>query len=596
LNRSATIPVVPSPSRDVVPDRRVTRVAASLLVLAAIGVVVPVLLAHRYGALDIPRSDGWSYTRTLFVWYDTGRWDFNNWVSMTLVGQVFLAVPVLAAFGKSVLALNLAFACLGFVGLVGCWLLGRRCGLTDAHSLLVTVAAAGTPIWGALVPTFMTDVPAFVFAMLALLLAVHALRRPAPSMPLLAASIATAFVGVSIRQYGAVPLLAIFAVAAWQLRATRDRRAVRILAGLAVATVVGLVVLFAWWRGVPHAKDLAPSMPTTSSLKSAYLNGAGFLRLAGITLVPVVLLANPRAIVRRALRTDRVLTLWVVLAAGFVMLTGYVPKRPFVGNYFARRGVLGDDIILPGVRPLIMPNWAFDVLVAIGTVSALVIVCATVPWLVETRDAVRARRVPGGDPAVALPGLTVAGFAVAYELAMATGLPIFDRYALPALPLIGVLLLGSAERRRAHDVPEGDAGPARAARTHATLAAGGMVLLVLIGAAYTAESASFDGTRWKVGEMAVARGYTHVQVDAGYEWVGWFRGDGPLTADTEAERKRLRAGYYQGLCVSILVDADKTPPGPVASADSSAPTRPSAPFVAFRNERACSAAPDSTGP
>ena len=563
------------------------------IAIIVVGFVVPVWLASHYGALDIPRSDAWSYMRTLFVWEDGGGWNFNNWVSMTLVGQVLLAWPILAIFGHSVVAVNVTFALIGVAGLLCLWRLGEAFGLTRGTSVFVAITIGASPLWGPLAPTYMTDVPAFVLGIFALTVAAVAFRRDPVSMPLLAGAIAIGFVGLTVRQYGAIPLIAIFLTAALHLRASGDRRRLRTLAALGAVTAVGAIVLLSWWSGVPNGKSLGPTVPNADTLKAAYLNGAGFLRLAGITLAPAIILARPVAIVRRAFHTDRALA-WIVLATGaFFTLTGYVPKRPFVGNYFARRGVLGDDIILPGVRPLVIPNWAFDLLVVIGTLGAFVLLLAAVPWLSEGLRAAREKQLRIGDPILAAIGFTVAGFAAGYELAMATGLPIFDRYALPALPLVALLLLRSSAYRIPLDPERGPRVPA--GRTIVGAAAA-LVVLIAIGAAFTAESASYDGTRWKVAQMAVDKGFTRVQIDAGYEWVGWFRGDGPLTADTVRERQKLRAGYYEGLCVSVLVDAKKMPPNVIASAVSPAPTRKPVLFVAFQNERACSTAPDKDAP
>jgi hypothetical protein len=566
-----------------------TVLVGGILLLVLFGAVIPMLLAHTYGALDIPRSDAWSYTRTLFVWRSNGHWDFNNWVSMTLIGQVLLAAPVLLLFGKSVLALNIAFACFGVVGLLGLWYLGRLIGLSTTESLFVALMTAITPIWGPLAPTFMTDVPAFVFEMLALTVACTAMRRKPMSMRLLALSIALGFAGISIRQYGAIPLVAIFVTAGLELRRREDRKRLRQLAWIGLVTVLATVALFAWWRTVPHGKSLGPSVPTSASLKAAYLNAGGFLRLAGLMLAPAILFVRPIAIAKRAFRIDRRLSAIVLAIVTFLLLTAYVPKRPFVGNYFSRRGVLSDDIILPGVRPLLMPNVAFDFLVLIGTLGALLLALAMVPWIHDVVERVRRRQLGLGDPRVLLLGLTLAGFGVGYELAMAVGLPIFDRYALPALPLAALLLFRST-RQRALD--EGN----MAARAHPSLAIAPLIALALLGLAYTAESASYDGTRWKVAEMAVQNGYSHIQVDGGYEWVGWFRGDGPLTASNENTRKRLRAGYYTGLCVSVLIDAKSMPPDAIASAWSHAPTRRPALFVAVPSGRPCTKRADSNGP
>ncbi len=91
---------------------------AAYVGLFAVAVVAPLVVAAHYGALDIPRSDDWSYLLTLFRLVDHGVLGFNNWVSMTLVGQLALAAPIALVFPRSITAVHVATALLGFVGLV----------------------------------------------------------------------------------------------------------------------------------------------------------------------------------------------------------------------------------------------------------------------------------------------------------------------------------------------------------------------------------------------------------------------------------------------------------------------------------------------
>ena len=81
-------------------SRPTARAAAPWLAFGAIalaGLVLPLVIARHYGALGAARGDDWSYLVTLFRWVDTGRLEFNNWVSMSLLGQLLLAAPVAAA-------------------------------------------------------------------------------------------------------------------------------------------------------------------------------------------------------------------------------------------------------------------------------------------------------------------------------------------------------------------------------------------------------------------------------------------------------------------------------------------------------------------
>ena len=116
-------------------------------------------------------------------------------------------------------------------------------------------------------------------------------------------------------------------------------------------------------------------------------------------------------------------------------------------------------------------------------------------------------------------GLTVAGFAVAYTLASLTGAPGLRPLRAPGPP--------------AHRVPRAPHCATRGASTRgaqrrgASWAGVAVVLLAVLGFAYTADSASFDATRWKVAEAVVRQGYKPMQVGGGFEWLGWHRQYGP---------------------------------------------------------------------
>ena len=72
--------------------------------------------------------------------------------------------------------------------------------------------------------------------------------------------------------------------------------------------------------------------------------------------------------------------------------------------------------------------------------------------------------------------------------------------------------------------------------------------------AWVAEQLWLDATCWAVSARATARGYDPLQVNGGFEWVAYHRKVGPLQGDTAAERQRLRARYYRGLCVTVVVE------------------------------------------
>ena len=266
-----------------------------------VSLVIPILVARHYGALGIPRGDDWSYLQTLFRFADHGHLDGNHWVSMTLVGQVGASLPIVWLFGHNITAVQIGAAMMGFGGLLATLWLGVPM-IGRARAALVVVTLAVGPLWGPLAVSYMTDVPAFAATMLALALAIAALRRAPLSVPLLGAGLVAGVFAFSIRQYAIVPVLAIVVTVLWVAVAAGDRQRLRVIVVMSTASVVACGVIYALWNEIPNLKLYAPTLPNGHSLAVTDIKGGGFVRLVGLLLLPVVALAGPVTIVRRAWR------------------------------------------------------------------------------------------------------------------------------------------------------------------------------------------------------------------------------------------------------------------------------------------------------
>ena len=185
----------------------------------------------------------------------------------------------------------------------------------------------------------------------------------------------------------------------------------------------------------------------------------------------------------------------------------------------------------------------------------------------------RARDVSVTEPRTTLLALVVFGYVVAYSLAVLSGLPVADRYVLPVLPLAAVLLLR----------PE-DAARLRTPRARAALGVTTLVGLGLVGLLFTVDSASFDGTRWKVAVAATREGWSARQIRGGFEWTNFH----------ERGKKRDRVPA----CVTVIVNHRGGVHGPkvVAYRFYRPPFNDPVPVVALRNARACTPARRATAP
>ncbi len=124
--------------------------------------------------------------------------------------------------------------------------------------------------------------------------------------------------------------------------------------------------------------------------------------------------------------------------------------------------------------------------------------------------------------------LLSAGGLLAYGLFVKA--PLFDRYLSQLAFPVAVLLARSCLVSRCHHSPHPCSRTDGPLRQHwqgwqgwAGCRVATVVLVLLIGAvtaALTLNADSYDGARWRAGDLAVQAGFAPSVVDAGFEWVG----------------------------------------------------------------------------
>lgn len=521
----------------------ITGRAASFGALFVVGLVLPLAVASHYGALGVPRSDDWSYALSLFRWVDTGHLGFNHWVSMTLLGQLVISVPVVEVFGRSFWVLQVATALFGFGGLLAIVAVGRRVGPRGGGALLVGTTVAIGPLWATLTTTYMTDVPSLVSQMVALAFAARAFGpRLRPGW--FVGALAVGVFSFSIRQYGIVTVLAIVVVGCGLARSGRGSLRFVVTAGV-FALGACAVILFLWTR-VPDPLTVEPSTPSPGTLSTTLVTMAGFARLTALLVLPVLVASGPVRIVRAAWAASRVVTSMVVAGVLSWLVITYArsPRAPFVGNYVDRVGTLSNDVGA-GSRPDVMPHALFQGLVVMASIAAIVLVLAAVPGVLANVERWRRGDWEIRRPEVAVLSWTLSGITAAYAIAVLVDLPIFDRYGLVLVPLVGLLLI-AAPRPSVATQPH----LRRVTVTAATVA---FVVLASVGLVYATDSASFDATRWSVATRATHLGYRPLQVYGGFEWLGWHRGVGPTRSENAEVRRRSRLAYFRHLCVDVAI-------------------------------------------
>jgi hypothetical protein len=256
--------------------------------------------------------------------------------------------------------------------------------------------------------------------------------------------------------------------------------------------ISGAAVFFAWRQSLAtftHPMLYRPDL-SRSWIEGALHECAQSAVLVGVLVSPAVVLAGPKRLLRNAWARAP----WTSAVVGLVTLV------ELGGEVLRDRD--GSTVLGPGyyVQPQGVGNIGNDVLprhllVGLALVGVVALLFAVFAFLPPTLNALtRIRRAHLGtptSPALSIVALAAAGYVLTCMWSVMTRGVLFDRYFLPVLPLVGILVLE-------------DAGGTRASATPRVRAFGSAALLALaaFGGIYAANAASFNGTAWRVAEQA----------------------------------------------------------------------------------------------
>lgn len=472
-------------------------VPPAAIILAFLTLVVLIGPVHEF-----PQADDWDYARTAQALLDTGTLQRSEYSQATVVLHALVGAVVIKLAGFSFTALHLSTLAFALVALLALYALLRELDFDPALSVLGALALMVVPDFVSLGFSFMTDVPALAWIMLALLFYVRGLKRQAARHATLASVFAAcAFL---VRQTGIILPLAFALVTLWNM--PRARWSTWLVAGCALpGAVVALYVLAPGQESLTNwgTQNVTLGM-TLAQLRDPAWWGV-YLRRAvqsglwfGFYLLPLSVVLIPQ--VPRVIRALRVGAPWRVLAfalAAVVMLI-VAARLGSSGEwfpYFMRSGmrpylsyIAGDRGALRG-ELLPAPIFASFTLMALAGGLGLV---GLAVWRIGRPLSLACKF---STVTTALLALATVFFGVWYE-----------RYLLPLFPGVIMLVLAAARRWRVAPLP----------------AVPGILLLGVCSWGLMQDYWSWNEARWRVGGELLAQGVAADKIDGGYEWDAWY--------------------------------------------------------------------------
>jgi 4-amino-4-deoxy-L-arabinose transferase-like glycosyltransferase len=530
--------------------------AVLLLAMAALVVAVP-------PGGEFPIDIDWNYARVVQSLIERGRLEISPWTAASLVLQAYWGSLFAVLFGFSHTTLRISTLVLAAAGVLGFYRL--LCELFDwRRALLGALLLLFNPLYVCLSYSFKSNVPFLALAIWALFCYVRGVRAARPRLVWLVAGSAFAGGAFLVRQIGVALPLAV--AGAWLLagnwRGSRRelwreawlRRSLltAMLGPFCLAVLVGLYL--DQLRG-PVKQEPAGWMLDFWADQGLGMVGVVLARLAGAfsTLGIFTLpLSAGWLITRPTLGLSRpqhwlIGVLLLALFIGLVLLSlvfGESPYFPHIGDTLSPRGFyIGNSNYFDGTVPasIAVPEWGLLV-----ATDAAILGCALLVLAIARLIAPEIARSPAAIPL--LFGLIALALTVPYH-------SFYDDYVLALLPsaLLAALLAF------------------RAARWVPALALVGVVLLAGWSIWWERDLLERDAAIWQAGRALVERGIPPDQIDGGFEWNGWYRGQAVIAAAVQQGQSLRLGSHLQGYIIDGLhmkrarwVLAFAVPPGAAA--------------------------------
>lgn len=489
------------------------------------------LLAGPSG--NFPLLDDWSFAAPVDGLIRHGRFEPTGWTAMTLLTQTLWGALFSIAGGFSFDTLRFSSVVAAFVAAGAGYALLRELDQPRQLCRLLAYTLAFTPIFFALSATFMTDVPFIALMLLASIAFCRHLRTG--SRTAWTAALLLSVAAILMRQ------LALVLPLAFALASIIDRRHRRWPWWTTVLPLLLGLACYAIYRGSMQAAGI---LPAAADLQAGWLLAAlktpdtvgVFLRNSHVALVylgwfllPVLLIlaARLRAASRRMF--DPAAAIGTIIVGALAMLTrardGSHPMRmPLADNILVPAGIgpplLRDQYLLrlDNLPPL--PDGFWITVTVLGLIGAVLLLACAATAIARLLASWRGDRWTAPDACAVLLLLAAAIYLAAFLLTA-----FFDRYLLPAVPLLAV---GIAATGRHGDIVR--SAPA-APRFAATL----VLATALFSIAGTHDLMAWNRLRWQVlDELMHSRALTPRDIDGGFEFNGYHLYD-PAYAPVEGK-------------------------------------------------------------
>lgn len=393
-----------------------------------------IVIAHPFANNSF--IDDWSYAYVASQFAQTGRFHYSGWGSPSIVLQSIWASIWIRIFGFSFDLLRLVSVPFSLAFILLIYALGRKVGLARNFALFGSLVVAASPLFFPVACSFMTEPYACSLTLLCIYAALCCADTPNPARARIWLWIftAAAILGGSDRQTVWVAPIVLIPYLVWKKRSDRGFLVSGVVAYAACLAALAVVMKY-------FSPSYAPTALSHQQLLHLVLTQSfgAVRRIASLFLV-ALWMSLPAFLCSTNLwkrLTARQLAAILLISTAFfgLLLIGTRGIAPFVGNILTENGILSAGTEGFGLKPVLLVKP-----LQYGLTIMLVLVVVTWACLIWRKN-----------PLMGLSANAAAVFLLfvcAYTpLLYPAGLTsfVFDRYALPLIPLIVISALLSAQ-------------------------------------------------------------------------------------------------------------------------------------------------------
>ncbi|BBD69185.1 hypothetical protein NIES4072_34860 [Nostoc commune NIES-4072] len=478
-----------------------------------------VILVNPLG--NFPLNDDWAYGWSVKTLLETGNFQLSDWTATNLLPQVFWGALFCLPFGFSFTALRFSTLTLGLIGVITTYDLLREANSSPKYSLVGALIVALNPLYFVLSNSFMSDVPSFTFAILALYFLIRGLKRNSHFEILI--GIVVAFVSILNRQSNLI-ILPAFGFAYLLKKGLNSRNIVKAF----FPTLVGIALYLSYskWLQLTERIPILYNFQAKQLLKSF---SSGFLEIIsiysenllifsiylGLFLFPLLIVKFPIQYHKLSFTKKRIslFTIFIIVAAGIVYCLAAKKQMPLVGNVINPFGLVYEEAFLLKPISITIINIIWKNITIVGLIgSALLFQYFSIAFfkLVNQKQNIEVEK----KWLLVLTLFTI--FMYFLPIGVLKKIYWFDRYLIFLLPLLMMLVSittknGSKKRIASWAVSTS------------------LIMLLLYGGftiSATHDYLSWNRVRWQaVHDLMQEFQVSPNQINGGFEFNGWYFGN-----------------------------------------------------------------------